>query len=213
MMTTCLFLLLFQVADRDEYGTLSKACGLDRPDAMMRQGRYLEAAVEYRSRLLREGGRPSIRIPFAFACLGTGDIDYAGKQIRCAQFLFPRFDHFRFDPGTLFSSPENWKDLLQRAEGRIRTPDGWYFLSYAHTLSGDPVSAQKALQKYVRWRGSDESAVAMDHLIRGDLLPKETEVSPDPVRIVSPGRPRTTGGTYLYPRMEWKEEENVDRKK
>ena len=77
--------------------TFSKACGLDRPDAMMRQGRYLEAAVEYRSRLLQEGGNPSIRIPFAFACLGTGDIDYAGKQIRCAQFLFPDFDRFRFD--------------------------------------------------------------------------------------------------------------------
>ncbi len=240
-MTLTMIFLLLPCLQEDDYSRLSNACALERPDAMMRQGRYLEAAVGYRNLLMRSDGRDEIRIPLAFALLGTGDVDYAGKQIRCAQLLFEGFDQFRFDPASLFSSTSKWKDLLHRADARALTPDGWLFLGYARFLSGDKPGAQAALTRYTRWRGGDETALGMDLLFRGaitskqepgsGLRPKETLTSkPKPVPkqepkapltskpepfpepgIVSPGKPRSAGGTYLRSPMEQKKDQHVDR--
>ena len=215
-----LFLLLGPPQE-DHYSRLSKECGLEEADSMMRREKYLEAAVAYRNLLLESQGRNGIRIPLAFALLATGDVDYAGKQIRCARLLFDGFDRFRFDPATLFSSSTTWHDLLRRADARVMTPDGWIFLAYARFLAGEPAEAQKALAKYTRWRGPDDCAIGMDLLFRGVVV-RKPEKAPAPLvplevvpkrEIIAPGRPRSSRGTYLRSPMEMRKDQDVDRKK
>lgn len=204
-MMPLLFLLFVPIGGGEEYDRFSKEQGIEEGDALMRQGRFLPAAVLYRNHLMKAGSSPSVRIPLAFALLGTGDVDYAGKQIRSAQLLAPEFSHFRFDPALLFPSPQTWNELLRTAEEKIVTADGWYFLAYAFSLSGNPISAQKALQEYIRWRGREESALALERFLQGKVPPKKG--------LILPGLPRSTPGTYLSSQIDPKKESHVDRKK
>ena len=214
--STAIFLLLC-VQDAD-YARMSESYGLDGPDEMMRQGRYLEAAVVYRNRVVESEGRDALRIPLSFALLGTGDVDFAGKQIRCAQLLFDDFERFRFDPETLFPSKSAWKDLLRGARSRVVTPDGWLFISYASFLGGEKSRAHDALAKYTQWRGGDAAARLMDRMLREDVRERPIVQKKEPSKEkavgpkISPGIPRSAEGSFLGSSLKAKRGRYVDRK-
>src|SRR5436190_6836795 len=99
-------LLLCSVLLQQEptYAELSRKHGLGAADLLMRDGKYLEAAVAYRNILLTAGDREAVRIPLALALLAKGDAAYAGVEIRRAQMLVPDFLKLSIDPAELFGS-------------------------------------------------------------------------------------------------------------
>ena len=153
-------LLLCSVLLQQEptYAELSRKHGLGAADLLMRDGKYLEAAVAYRNILLTPGDREAVRVPLALALLAKGDAAYAGVEIRRAQMLYPDFSRLVIDPADLFKS----KGVLAKATeaALARESDGEAaevnaVAAYAFFLEGERERAQSALAKYAQSRGAD----------------------------------------------------------
>ena len=140
------------------YAEVSRKNGLGAADQLMRDGKYLEAAVAYRNILLTAGDHEAVRLPLALALLAKGEAAYAGVEIRRAHMLYPDFSRLAIDPAELFKS----KGILAKAAeaALAREPDGEgaevnAVAAYAFFLEGDRDRAQAALGKYAQSRGAD----------------------------------------------------------
>jgi thioredoxin-like negative regulator of GroEL len=188
-MITLVMLLALGPAD-PTYTELSKKQGLQAADALMRDGKFLEAAVTYRNILLTPGEREAVRIPLALALLAKGDAVYGGIEIRRAHMLYPDFVRLALDPAELLGS----KGILTKAadsaiqhvaEGEGAEVDA--IAAYAYFREGERERAQAALARYVQSRGNDAFA--------RDLTAALTKVPAAPVaaKVEAPAPPTPSG--------------------
>src|SRR5579883_3051289 len=84
-----LVLVLALAPEDPTYAELSRKQGLATADRLMRDGKFLEAAVAYRNVLLTPGERDAV---------------YAGIEIRRAHMLYPDFCRLAIDPVALLGS-------------------------------------------------------------------------------------------------------------
>ncbi|HLY11010.1 MAG TPA: hypothetical protein VKW04_17040 [Planctomycetota bacterium] len=159
-MITIVWLLALAPGDLS-YAELSRKQGLQAADGWMREGKFLEAAVAYRSILLTPGEREAVRIPLALALLAKGDAVYGGIEIRRAHMLCPDFLRLAIDPAELLGA----KGILTKAadsaiqleaDGEGAEVDA--VAAYAYFLEGQRDRAQAALGRYVQSRGNDAYA-------------------------------------------------------
>jgi thioredoxin-like negative regulator of GroEL len=151
-------ILAFLVQQDPTYPDLSRKQGLGAADQLMRDGKYLEAAVAYRNVLLMPGDREAVRIPLALALLAKGDAVYAGIEVRRAHMLYPEFAKLAIDPAELFGSKETLSKAADAAAVKEKDGDGAEVsaaAAYAYYLVGDRDRAQASLAKYVQTRGND----------------------------------------------------------
>jgi hypothetical protein len=148
--------LLFQ-QEPPTYAELSRTYGLGSADRLMREGKFLEAAVAYRNLLLQPGEREGVRIPLALALLAKGDAVYAGIEIRRAHMLYPGFSKLVLHPEDLFGA----KGVLAKATDAVVHKEGEgdaevnAVIAYALGLEGDRDRAKAALDRYAQLRGED----------------------------------------------------------
>jgi hypothetical protein len=153
--------LLFQ--QTPTYPEISKKHGLGSADQLMRDGKYLDAAIAYRNSLLTPGDHEVVRVPLALALLAKGDAAYAGVEIRRAHMLYPEFSRLVIDPADLFKSKGALAKLAEAAlakEADGEAAEVNAVAAYAFFLEGDRERAQAALAKYAQSRGTD--AYVMD---------------------------------------------------
>jgi len=139
-----------------KYSEISEQLGLGKADALLRDAKYWEAAVEYRNALLQPGDREAARIPFALALLAHGNADYAGQELRRAQLLYDGFERLSLELNGSFV------DQLRKVQPD--SPDGWGACAYAWIRAGDREAARKSLDRYVQSRGTDDFARALDRM-------------------------------------------------
>jgi hypothetical protein len=187
--------ILMALAPQDlTYADLSRKQGLRDADGLMRQGKFLEAAVAYRNVLLTPGDREAVRIPLALALLAKGDAVYGGIEIRRAHMLSPDSLWLALDPAELVGA----KGILSRAadaaiqseaEGEGAEVDA--IAAYAYYLEGQRDRAQAALSRYMQSRGNDGYARDL-----GAALKKTVPSAAKPSNAAppeTPGRPATSG--------------------
>jgi hypothetical protein len=155
---TLLLLSVLLLQQEPAYAELSKKHGLGSADQLMRDGKYLEAAVAYRNILLTPGDREAVRVPLALALLAKGDAAYAGVEIRRAHMLYPDFAKLVIDTAELFKSKGALAKIAEAALARDSDGEGAEvnaMAAYAFFLEGDRERAQTALAKYAQSRGAD----------------------------------------------------------
>ncbi len=204
-----MILLLFSallLQQEPTYAEISKKQGLGAADQLMRDGKYLEAAVAYRNVLLTPGDREAVRIPLALALLAKGDAAYAGVEIRRAHMLYPDFSKLQIDPADLFKA----KGVLAKAAeaALAREPDGEgaevnAVAAYAFLLEGERDRAQTALGKYAQSRGSDayvkdlKAALAKSPVVKAVAVTAPAP-APPPLRG---GEPVRAGARFIEPEV------------
>src|SRR5579863_778865 len=165
MIALCVAILL----DADPtYADLSRSHGLGAADRLLKDGKYLEAAVAYRNQLLEPGEREGVRIPLALALLAKGDAMYAGIEIRRAHMLYPAFLRLVIRPEDLLGA----RGVLAKAAAAALQKDGDgdgaevnAIAAYAFWLDGERDKAQAAIDRYAVSRGTDEFAKDMKAVI------------------------------------------------
>jgi hypothetical protein len=143
------------------YVELSRKQGLASADRLMRDGKFLEAAVGYRNVLLTPGEREAVRVPLALALLAKGDAVYAGIEIRRAHMLYPDFTRLVLEPTELFGSAGILTRAADVACQRDSEGDGAEvdaIAAYAYFLEGERERALAALGRYAQSRGEDAFA-------------------------------------------------------
>ncbi|HVE41002.1 MAG TPA: hypothetical protein VNM14_13995 [Planctomycetota bacterium] len=188
------------------YADISKKQGLGAADQLMRDGKYLEAAVAYRNVLLTPGDREAVRVPLALALLAKGDAAYAGVEIRRAHMLYPDFSKLLIDPADLFKA----KGVLAKAAeaALAREPDGEgaevnAVAAYAFFLEGERERAQAVLAKYAQSRGSDayvkdlKAALAKSPVVKAVAVAAPA-AAPPPLRG---GEPVRAGARFIEPEV------------
>lgn len=196
-MTVLILAALLLDQEPPTYADLSRTYGLGSADRLMREGKFLEAAVSYRNLLLQPGEREGVRIPLALALLAKGDAVYAGIEIRRAHMLYPGFSKLVLHPEELFGA----KGVLAKAADSIVHKDGEgdaevnAVVAYALGLEGDRERARAALDRYVQLRGED----AFSKDLRGswarlgaDPAPRSPAAQSPPAAV--PAAPALRGG-------------------
>jgi hypothetical protein len=190
-----LVLMVVLVGPDPTYAEISKKHGLGAADHLMREGKFLEAAVAYRNRLLEPGAeRESVRIPLALALLARGDAVYAGIEIRRAHTLYPEFGRLVIDPAELFGQKgvlSKAADSALKKAGETEAAEVDAVVAYAFCMEGDRDRAQAALERYVQSRGADAYSRDLRELLgKGGVPPRSrlagaaapSAPSPVPVR-------------------------------
>ena len=184
---TVLMLLVACLGPDPTYAELSRKHGLGAADRLMREGKFLEAAVAYRNLLLEPGGdRESVRLPLALALLAKGDAVYAGIEIRRAHMLYPEFARLVIDPAELFGRKGVLTQAAEQAlkkTGEEQAAEVDAAVAYAFCLEGDRERAQASLGRYVMFRGNDAFARDLK-----DLIAKESSPS-SPKAVVTVAAP------------------------
>src|SRR5262245_53023340 len=162
-MTALLLLALLQAPPQPDptYQDLSRKHGLGAADQMMKEGKYLEAAVAYRNILMTPGDREAVRIPLSLALLAKGDAVYAGIEIRRAHLLYPDFSRLSIDAADLFGSRGALSRIVESNAAKAADGDEAEVsaaAAYAYLIDGDRERSQAALTKYAQLRGSDAFA-------------------------------------------------------
>jgi hypothetical protein len=187
------------------YAEVSKKHGLGSADQLMRDGKYLEAAVAYRNVLLTPGDREAVRVPLALALLAKGDAAYAGVEIRRAHMLYPEFSRLVIDPADLFKAKGGLAKLAEAA--LAKEPDGEgaelnAVAAYAFFLEGERERAQACLAKYAQSRGPDayvkdlKAALAKSPAVKA--VAAATPAPPPPTRG---GEPVRAGARFIEPEV------------
>jgi len=182
-----LVLLMALAPEEPTYVELSRKQGLSTADRLMRDGKFLEAAVAYRNVLLTPGEREAVRIPLALALLAKGDAVYAGIEIRRAHMLYPDFCRLAIDPVALLGSRGVLTKAADQACQRENEGDGAEvdaIAAYAYFLEGERDRAQAAIGRYVQSRGPDAFAndlkAALSRLAAPPAAAKPAEPAPPP---------------------------------
>lgn len=158
-------LVLALLGDETTYAEISRKHGLADADKLMREGKYLEAAVAYRNVLLKAGDHEAVRLPLALALFAHGDFTYAGTELRRAQTFYPGFAATRIELGDLFASRPAvalQADRVAREKIDGEAAEGHAALGYLFHLLGDHDRAAAAVKRYADARGQD--ALARDLL-------------------------------------------------
>jgi hypothetical protein len=184
-------MLLLALAPEDPtYVELSRKQGLSAADHLMRDGKFLEAAVAYRNILLTPGEREAVRIPLALALLAKGDSVYAGIEIRRAHMLYPEFCRLVIDPNELLGSRGVLTKAADQACQRETEGDGAEvdaIAAYAYFIEGERDRAQSALGRYVQSRGQDAFANDLRAaLAKGGAAAPAKPASPAPEPVAAP---------------------------
>lgn len=191
------------------YAEISRKQGLGAADQLMRDRKYLEAAVAYRNVLLTPGDREAVRVPLALALLAKGDAAYAGVEIRRAHMLYPDFLRLAVDAAELFGTKGT---LAKAAEAALaKEPDGESAevnaaAAYAFLVEGDRDRAQAALSKYAQLRGSDAFAKDLKSAIAKVAPPKAAPPAAPPAAATAQlpfrgGEPVRAGVVFLEPEV------------
>jgi hypothetical protein len=201
------------------YRELSSQYRLADADAKMLAGKYLEAAVLYRTALLESGDRDAVRVPFALALLGNGDATYAGIEIRRAAKFFEGFARLRVAPEELFPSREELAELARTA-AESADAEALIAAAYARILLGDRRGAHEAINRYASQRNEpalvralrsmadEEPARPAPKPARApeiDALQKRVEQLPVSARSpapVAPGTPARAKPIVIEPSMD-----------
>jgi len=199
----CLLLCAMLLQQEPTYAEISKKNGLGSADQLMRDGKYLEAAVAYRNVLLSPGDREAVRVPLALALLAKGDAAYAGVEIRRAHMLYPDFCRLQIDPVDLFKS----KGALAKATeaALAREPDGEgaemsAVAAYAFFLEGERDRAQAALAKYAQSRGADGYVKDLKAaLAKSPVVKAVAAATPAPAPPLRGGEPVRAGVRFIEP--------------
>ena len=180
-----LLVLAVLVQQDPTYADLSRKHGLGAADRLVREGKFLEAAVAYRNTLLTPGDREAVRIPLALALLAKGDAVYAGIELRRAHMLYPDFSRLVIDPAELFGTPGVLTKAADQASQRENEGDGAEvdaIAAYAYFLEGERDRAQAAIGRYAQSRGQDAFAVdlkaALSRLAPPPAAAKPAELAP-----------------------------------
>jgi hypothetical protein len=206
-MSTLVLALFLQAAADLPYSEVSTKFALADADRLMRDGKYLEAAVAYRNALLQPGDREAIRVPFALALFAHGDTAYAGVELRRAQTLYGDFTRLEIDAGDLFGTRGSLAKLADRAMKEKPDGDGaetQAALAYVWRLVGESDGATAALGRYVQSRGEDAFARAL----KGLLTPRDRKpppaatplppaAAPPPTESARAGQPARAGVRFL----------------
>jgi len=188
------------------YSEVSAKFQLGDADRMMREGKYLEAAVAYRNALLQPGDREAIRVPFALALFAHGDTAYAGVELRRAQTLYADFGKLAIDAADLFGARATLARLGDRTVKEKPDGDGaetMAALAYVWHLIGETDSASTLIGKYVAARGEDAYARALKELLspvrekKPPPAPAPIVASTAPVADARPGSPARAGARFL----------------
>jgi Flp pilus assembly protein TadD len=201
-----LLLLVALLQQEPTYAELTRKHGLGPADQLMRDGKYLEAAVAYRNILLAPGDHEAVRVPLALALLAKGDAAYAGVEIRRAHLLYPDFSRLVIDPAEIFKS----KGVLAKAAeaALAKESDGEAaevnaMAAYAFLLEGERERAQAVLAKYAQSRGADAYVRDLKAALAKAPAPKPVAVAtpapaPPPLRG---GDPIRAGARFIEPEV------------
>jgi hypothetical protein len=200
------FVLLSALLQQDPtYAELSRKHGLGAADQLMRDGKYLEAAVAYRNILLTPGDREGVRVPLALALLAKGDAAYAGVEIRRAQLLYPDFSKLVIDPAELFKSKGVLAKAAEAALAKDSDGEGAEtnaMAAYAFFLEGERERAQAVLAKYAQSRGADayvrdlKAALAKSPATKAVAVATPAPAAAPPLRG---GEPIRAGARFIEP--------------
>jgi len=152
------------------YADVSKKFQLGDADRLMRDGKFLEAAVAYRNALLQPGDRELVRIPFALALFAHGDAGYAGVELRRASTLCDDFARLSLDAADLFGSRGALAKIADRIGREKPEGDGAErdaMLAFVLHLAGEEAAATDAVGRYAVSRGEDAFAKALRAKISG----------------------------------------------
>lgn len=187
------------------YADLSRKQGLGAADQLLREGKYLEAAVAYRNILLTPGDREAVRIPLSLALLAKGDAVYAGIEIRRAHMLYPGFSRLALDPAELFGSKGalvKAADAAAAREGEGDEAEVNAVKAYAYVLEGERERAQAALAKYVQSRGEDPFARDLKAMLaKGSGVKAPAAPTPPPQAPLRGGEPVRAGARFIEPEV------------
>lgn len=192
-MTAALVALLL-APQQVSYEELSKKLNLGGADRLMREGKYLEAAVAYRNVLLQPGDHEAVRIPFAIALFMHGDPAYAGTELRRAQSLAADFGRLKINLADLVGTRVVQARLRDADAVRERDGDAEAHgaRAYLFALLGDGDAAKAALERYTTSRGEDPFARDLKALIERSR-PKPGP----PVAAAGPGQPAGRATTVV----------------
>jgi hypothetical protein len=205
MMAMALLSALLQ--QEPTYADLSRKHGLGPADQLLRDGKFLEAAVAYRNVLLTPGDREAVRIPLALALLAKGDAAYAGIELRRAHMLYPDFARLTIDPAQLFGS----RGALAKVADAVaaKEPEGdlaeiQAALAYAYLVEGERDRSQAALVKYVQSRGNDAFARDLTSALAKAATAKPAPAAPPPPAAAPAapfrgGEPVRAGARFVEP--------------
>ena len=203
MMSLLLCSMLLQ--QEPTYADLSRKHGLGAADQLMRDGKYLEAAVAYRNILLTPGDREGVRIPLALALLAKGDAGYAGVEIRRAQMLYPDFSRLVIDPADLFKSKGILAKATEAALAKETDGEGAEVnavAEYAFFLEGERERAQSTLAKYAQSRGADAYVRDLKAALTKAPAAKVVAVAtPAPAPPLRGGEPVRAGVRFIEPEV------------
>lgn len=172
-----IFWMIFaMLEDPVRYSELSERHQLAPADRLMRQGRYREAAVQYRNLLPGAGDREAVRVPLALALLAGGDFEYAGLELRRAFRLYDAFDRLTIEPEDLFSSRDALVDRLASIRRDSLQGDAWAAYAYAAIVAREPDLARRALD---RLDAESDLAVTLEAIRRGEPPPPRGRASPE----------------------------------
>jgi len=198
---TSLVLIVALLQQDPTYAALSRAQGLGPADRLVRDGKYLEAAVAYRNVLLSPGDREAVRIPLALSLLAKGDAGYAGIELRRAHMLYPDFSRLVLDPAELFGSKGVLAKAADAAVAREKESDVAEVnavAAFAYLLEGQVDRGRTALAKYVQSRGNDAFAAQL-----GAALAKPVAANvpppPAPAPVQRGGDPVRAGPRFIEP--------------
>jgi hypothetical protein len=193
------------------YTDISRKFNLAPADRLMKEGKYLEAAVAYRNLMLQSADREATRVPFALALLAKGDASYAGIELRRAHMLYPDFMRLRIDPAELFGSKG---DLAKAAEAATRqktegdAAEVNAIIAYAWYLEGEQKRAQEALDRYIQARGADSMARDLRTMVAKTGAPAPAAAAPaaappsPPAALIRTGEPTKAAFQFVEPEVK-----------
>jgi hypothetical protein len=205
------------------YRDVSAGYKLGDADRLMTSGKYVEAAVLYRSALLEGADRDAVRIPFAMALLANGDAEYAGIELRRAVKFYDGFARLRPAAEELFESRETLHQIAKKA-AETAEGDALLAVAYARIVLGDRRAAHDAINKYSSARNEPDvvrtlRAMADDETPRAakpakesaeiDGLRRRVQQLPAAARTgppVAPGTPARAPMIVAEPRIPMQEE-------
>ena len=164
---------------------------MTKGDRALKDGRYYDAALEYRGALSVNAENPLARLGAALALFGAGESYTAALHLRRAMELFPPLMETRLDipslmdPATFDERLKAFKQDLKEDSRQLERPEPLLLAAYLHMCVGERLEARHYAHRLRAVAGRDEVYLAYARFVltgkRPDEPDDETPVDETPI--------------------------------